>query len=52
MSTFLADARQTVAPPRDGNDGLLTPLLIAPTAVTGLVGSFSSWFSGTCSWLT
>ena len=41
MSTFLADARQTVAPPRDGNDGLLPPLLVALTAVTGLVDSFS-----------
>ena len=40
-STFLADARQTVAPPRDGNDGLLPPLLVALTAVTGLVDSFS-----------
>ena len=44
MSTFLADARQTVAPPRDGDDGLLLllpPLLVALTAVTGLVDSFS-----------
>jgi uncharacterized membrane protein YoaK (UPF0700 family) len=41
VSTFLADARQTVAPPRDGNDGLLPPLLVALTAVTGLVDSFS-----------
>ena len=41
MSTFLADARQTVAPPRDGSDGLLPPLLVALTAVTGLVDAFS-----------
>ena len=41
VSTFLADARQTVAPRRDGNDGLLPPLLVALTAVTGLVDSFS-----------
>jgi uncharacterized membrane protein YoaK (UPF0700 family) len=41
MSTFLADARQTVAPPRDGNDGLLPPLLVALTGVTGLVDAFS-----------
>jgi uncharacterized membrane protein YoaK (UPF0700 family) len=41
MSTFLADARQTVAPSRDGRDGLLPPLLVALTVVTGLVDSFS-----------
>ena len=41
MSTFLADARQTVAPSRDARDGLLTPLLVALTVVTGLVDSFS-----------
>ena len=41
MSTFLADARHTVAPPRDGRDGLLPPLLVALTVVTGLVDSFS-----------
>jgi uncharacterized membrane protein YoaK (UPF0700 family) len=41
MSAFLADVRQTVAPPRDGKDGLLPPLLIALTAVTGLVDAFS-----------
>jgi uncharacterized membrane protein YoaK (UPF0700 family) len=41
MSAFLADARQTVAPPRDGKDGLLPPLLVALTVVTGLVDSFS-----------
>jgi uncharacterized membrane protein YoaK (UPF0700 family) len=41
MSTFLADARQTVAPSRDTRDGLLPPLLVALTVVTGLVDSFS-----------
>jgi uncharacterized membrane protein YoaK (UPF0700 family) len=41
MSAFLAEARQTVAPPRDGKDGLLPPLLVALTAVTGLVDAFS-----------
>jgi uncharacterized membrane protein YoaK (UPF0700 family) len=39
MSTFLADARQTVAPSRDGL--LLPPLVAALTVVTGLVDSFS-----------
>jgi uncharacterized membrane protein YoaK (UPF0700 family) len=41
ISAFLADARQTIAPARDGKDGLLPPLLVALTAVTGLVDSFS-----------
>jgi len=41
MSTFLADARHTVAPSRDTSDGLLPPLLVALTVVTGLVDSFS-----------
>ena len=41
MSTFLADVRQTVAQSRDARDGLLTPLLVALTVVTGLVDSFS-----------
>jgi uncharacterized membrane protein YoaK (UPF0700 family) len=41
MSTFLADARQTVAPSRGARDGLLPPLLVALTVVTGLVDSFS-----------
>jgi uncharacterized membrane protein YoaK (UPF0700 family) len=40
-SAFWTDARQTVAPPRDAKDGLLPPLLVALTAVTGLVDSFS-----------
>jgi len=41
MSAFLADARETVAPRRGGKDGLLPPLLVALTAVTGLVDAFS-----------
>jgi uncharacterized membrane protein YoaK (UPF0700 family) len=41
MSAFLADARQTVAPPRGSKDGLLPPLLVALTVVTGLVDAFS-----------
>ena len=41
LSVFLADARETVAPPRGGKDGLLPPLLVALTAVTGLVDAFS-----------
>jgi uncharacterized membrane protein YoaK (UPF0700 family) len=41
MSAFLADVRGTVAPSRDARDGLLPPLLVALTAVTGLVDSFS-----------
>jgi uncharacterized membrane protein YoaK (UPF0700 family) len=41
LSAFLADVRQTIAPARDGKDGLLPPLLVALTAVTGLVDSFS-----------
>jgi len=41
MSAFLADVRATVAPARDGKDGLLPPLLIALTVVTGLVDAFS-----------
>jgi uncharacterized membrane protein YoaK (UPF0700 family) len=40
MSTFLAEARQTVAPSREARDGLLPPLLVALTVVTGLVDSF------------
>jgi uncharacterized membrane protein YoaK (UPF0700 family) len=40
-SAFWSDARETVAPPRDAKDGLLPPLLVALTAVTGLVDSFS-----------
>jgi uncharacterized membrane protein YoaK (UPF0700 family) len=41
MGAFLTEARQTVAPSRDGRDGLLPPLLVALTAVTGLVDAFS-----------
>jgi uncharacterized membrane protein YoaK (UPF0700 family) len=41
MSAVLADARETVAPARDAKDGLLPPLLVALTAVTGLVDAFS-----------
>jgi uncharacterized membrane protein YoaK (UPF0700 family) len=41
LRTFLADVRGTVAPSRDAKDGLLPPLLVALTAVTGLVDSFS-----------
>jgi uncharacterized membrane protein YoaK (UPF0700 family) len=41
MSAFLADTRHTLAPSRDGKDGLLPPLLVALTVVTGLVDSFS-----------
>jgi uncharacterized membrane protein YoaK (UPF0700 family) len=41
FSAFWADARQTLAPPRHGADGLLPPLLVALTAVTGLVDAFS-----------
>ena len=41
MITFLADVRQTVAPQRGSKDGLLPPLLVALTAVTGLVDAFS-----------
>ncbi len=41
LNAFLADARQTVAPSRGAKDGLLPPLLVALTAVTGLVDAFS-----------
>jgi uncharacterized membrane protein YoaK (UPF0700 family) len=41
MTTFLADARETVAPRRGSKDGLLPPLLVTLTAVTGLVDAFS-----------
>jgi hypothetical protein len=40
-SAFWTDTRQTVAPPRGAKDGLLPPLLVALTAVTGLVDAFS-----------
>jgi len=41
LGDFLADTRLTVAPPRGSKDGLLPPLLVALTAVTGLVDAFS-----------
>jgi uncharacterized membrane protein YoaK (UPF0700 family) len=41
MNAFLTDVRLTVAPPRGSKDGLLPPLLVALTAVTGLVDAFS-----------
>jgi uncharacterized membrane protein YoaK (UPF0700 family) len=41
LSTFLTDARETVAPRRGSKDGLLPPLLVALTVVTGLVDAFS-----------
>ena len=41
MHDFLADVKHTLAPSRDSKDGLLPPLLVAKTAVTGLVDAFS-----------
>ena len=41
MNAFLADVRDTIAPARDSKDGLLPPLLVGLTAVTGLVDAFS-----------
>ncbi|HEY7092683.1 MAG TPA: YoaK family protein [Ktedonobacterales bacterium] len=41
MSTFLADVRETLAPRDDARHGPLSPLLIAMTAVTGLVDAYS-----------
>jgi uncharacterized membrane protein YoaK (UPF0700 family) len=41
LSTFLTDTRETVAPRRGSKDGLLPPLLVALTVVTGLVDAFS-----------
>ena len=41
MTTFVADVRETVAPRRGDKDGLLPPLLVALTVVTGLVDAFS-----------
>jgi uncharacterized membrane protein YoaK (UPF0700 family) len=41
MTTFLTDTRETVAPRRGSKDGLLPPLLVALTVVTGLVDAFS-----------
>lgn len=41
MRDYLGDVRATLAPPRDSKDGVLPPLLVALTAVTGLVDAFS-----------
>src|ERR1022692_4290835 len=41
MNAFLTDVRDTVAPARGSKDGRLPPLLVALTAVTGLVDAFS-----------
>jgi uncharacterized membrane protein YoaK (UPF0700 family) len=41
LATMLSAGRQTLAPPRDSKDGLLPPLLVAKTVVTGLVDAFS-----------
>ena len=41
MTTFLTDARETVAPRRGSRDDLLAPLLVALSVVTGLVDAFS-----------
>jgi uncharacterized membrane protein YoaK (UPF0700 family) len=41
MTMFLTDARDTLAPRRGSKDGLLPPLLVALTVVTGLVDAFS-----------
>jgi uncharacterized membrane protein YoaK (UPF0700 family) len=41
LSEFLADTRATVAPPRGAKDGVLPPLLVGLTVVTGLVDAFS-----------
>jgi uncharacterized membrane protein YoaK (UPF0700 family) len=38
---YLGDVRATLAPPRNSKDGVLPPLLVALTAVTGLVDAFS-----------
>lgn len=41
MNDFVTDVRLTLAPPRGDKEGLLPPLLVALTMVTGLVDSFS-----------
>jgi len=41
MTTFVTDARETIAPRRGDKDGPLPPLLVALTVVTGLVDAFS-----------
>ena len=40
-NTFVSELRQTILPDRGGEDGLLPPLLVALTFVTGLVDAFS-----------
>jgi hypothetical protein len=47
LTTFVTDARLTVAPPRGGKDGLLPPLVIAlailaAVALTGVARSRDS----------
>jgi hypothetical protein len=46
MTVFLAGARRTAGPPRDGDDGLLPPLLAALTAVTGRPARSAGLFPG------
>src|SRR5580704_17031680 len=41
MNAFATDVRLTLAPPRGSKDGMLPPLLVALTGVTGLVDAFS-----------
>ena len=41
LTTFVADVRETVASRRGSKDGLLPPLLVGLTVVTGLVDAFS-----------
>ena len=41
MSSFLTEIRQTIIPGRETRDGVLPPLLVAMTLVTGLVDAFS-----------
>src|SRR6516225_3242752 len=41
MTMFLTDTRDTLAPRHGSRDGLLPPLLVALTVVTGLVDAFS-----------
>jgi hypothetical protein len=41
MSGFFTEVRETLIPGRDSKDGLLPPLLVSMTVVTGLVDSFS-----------
>src|SRR5947209_4698274 len=41
MTTFFAEARQTLVPGSEAKHGPLPPLLVAMTLVTGLVDAFS-----------